>query len=50
MAAMKGKVPVEEMQELSKNDQWIMSEMVHLNVPELCAQRCLVWIEKKGNT
>lgn len=50
MAAMKGKVPVEEMQELSKEEGWIINETVRLNVPELDAERCLVWIEKKGNT
>ena len=47
---MKGKIPVEEIQELSKDDDWIINETVRLDVPELHAERCLVWIEKKGNT
>lgn len=50
IAAMKGKIPVEEIQELSKDDDWIINETVRLDVPELHAERCLVWIEKKGNT
>jgi len=50
MVAMKGKAPVEEMDELSKEENWIIHKTVSLKVPELQAERCLVWIEKKGNT
>jgi 16S rRNA (guanine527-N7)-methyltransferase len=50
IAAMKGKVPIDEMQELSKDEHWTIEKTVRLDVPELEAERCLVWIEKKGNT
>ena len=35
---------------LSKEDQWAIEKISHLRVPALQAERCLVWIEKKGNT
>ena len=50
IVAMKGKVPAEEIEALSKEQGWEIVKAERLNVPELNAERCLVWIEKKGNT
>lgn len=50
IVAMKGKEPVDEMQDMSEDREWKIAKTERLNVPELEAERCLVWIEKKGNT
>lgn len=47
IAAMKGKTPVEEMQELSNEDHWAIDKTIRLVVPEMEAERCLIWIEKR---
>lgn len=43
-AAMKGKVPEEEMAELPANIQ--IQGIQTLNVPDLEAQRCLIWLKR----
>ncbi len=43
-AAMKGKVPEEEMAELPPNIQ--IQGIQTLNVPDLEAQRCLIWLKR----
>ena len=50
VAAMKGKEPTEEMQALAMTQDWHIAKTERLNVPELDADRCLVWIERKGNS
>ena len=48
--AMKGKEPVDEMQDMANEPEWKIAKTERLTVPEMEAERCLVWIEKKGNT
>ncbi len=50
LVAMKGKTPVEEMTALDQRGEWITQRVQSLNVPELEAQRCLVWMHRKGKT
>jgi len=42
--AMKGKTPLHEIEQLPQNIQIEIIE--HLHVPNLDAQRCLVWLKK----
>lgn len=48
LLAMKGKEPVEEISVLQEKTEWIVTEIDQLKVPELPAQRCLLWIKRKG--
>lgn len=48
LLAMKGREPREEIEELSAATPWRVAHMETLQVPELDAQRCLVWIEEQG--
>jgi len=48
LLAMKGREPVEEIKELSSASSWQVSRIEPLQVPELDAHRCLVWITKQG--
>jgi len=48
LLAMKGREPWEEIEELSAATFWRVVHMETLRVPELDAQRCLVWIEEQG--
>jgi len=50
IVAMKGKEPVDEMLAMANEPDWKIAKTESLKVPELEAERCLVWIEKKGNT
>ena len=50
IVAMKGKEPLEEMEALSREQQWEIAKTERLDVPGLEAERCLVWIERKGKT
>ena len=47
MIAMKGKHPADEIAELDATD-WVVKEVETLTVPELDAERCLVWMQRKG--
>jgi 16S rRNA (guanine527-N7)-methyltransferase len=48
LVAMKGKKPMGEIVELEETD-WLAKEIEILTVPELNAERCLVWLQRKGN-
>ena len=48
--AMKGKEPVDEIQVMGNEPGWKIAKTERLTVPEMEAERCLVWIERKGNT
>lgn len=48
MLAMKGREPVEEIEELSNTTSWRVKGIDTLQVPELDAQRCLVWLTEQG--
>lgn len=50
MMAMKGKRPEQEIEELENNTNWIVDSIKELKVPQLDAQRCLVWMKRKGTT
>ena len=47
LVAMKGKQPLDEISELNETD-WVVREIETLDVPELDAERCLVWMQRKG--
>jgi 16S rRNA (guanine527-N7)-methyltransferase len=47
LVAMKGKHPENEIVELNSTD-WVVKEIETLTVPELDAERCLVWMRRKG--
>ena len=48
LLAMKGREPLEEIEELSSTTSWRVGEIDTLQVPELDAQRCLVWLTEQG--
>lgn len=48
LLAMKGREPVEEIDVLHRQTDWRVSRIQSLSVPELNAQRCLVWISHQG--
>jgi 16S rRNA (guanine527-N7)-methyltransferase len=43
---MKGKKPCDEIMALSNTNSWKVSKIEQLQVPELEAQRCLVWLQR----
>lgn len=45
-AAMKGKIPNDELAEITGAHNWQETEIESLNVPELNAQRCIVWLQR----
>lgn len=47
MLALKGREPTEEITELSEATSWRVARIDPLQVPELDAQRCLVWLRNK---
>ena len=49
LIAMKGKEPVEEIVELHETTAWRVNRIEPLHVPELDAQRCLVWLTEQGS-
>lgn len=49
LLAMKGREPLDETPPLEQDDQWRIASIEPLTVPELQAQRCLVWMRRKGN-
>lgn len=48
LLAMKGKYPQEEIECLEKNTSWKVEKVESVKVPQLDAQRCLVWMKDKG--
>lgn len=50
LLAMKGKHPKEEIENVEQNTSWIIEKIEPLKVPQLDAQRCLVWMKDKGPT
>jgi len=47
LVAMKGRAPQDEMCALHANNTWRVQEIQTLAVPELDAQRCLVWLARQ---
>lgn len=47
MVAMKGRFPADEREILEDSTDWRVSESVNLQVPELDAQRCLIYLGLK---
>ena len=50
LVAMKGREPTEELNALQAHTAWSAQAIEPLTVPELEGQRCLVWMQRKGNT
>ena len=48
LLAMKGREPSEEIDALQRQSEWRISRIQPLSVPELNAQRCLVWMSHQG--
>lgn len=48
LLAMKGKEPHEEIRALDEKTTWCAESIEALSVPQLSAQRCLVWLKRKG--
>lgn len=48
LLAMKGRDPLEEIDELSNRTSWRVNRIDPLLVPELDARRCLVWLTEQG--
>lgn len=46
LVAMKGKVPDEEIQALHARGEWQVDHIQPLQVPELQAERCLIWMRR----
>lgn len=46
LVAMKGRTPNEEITELEEITGWRVSRIEPVNVPELDAQRCLIWLKQ----
>ncbi|NYT75880.1 16S rRNA (guanine(527)-N(7))-methyltransferase RsmG [Alcaligenaceae bacterium] len=49
LLAMKGRSPDEEIDTLHQQTDWQVDHIEPLQVPELNAQRCLVWMSRQGN-
>lgn len=47
LVAMKAKQPADEISELN-GAAWVVKEIETLTVPELDAERCIVWMQRKG--
>jgi 16S rRNA (guanine527-N7)-methyltransferase len=48
LIGMKGKHPAQEGTALLQKGEWDIEKIEPLNVPELGAERCLVWMQRKG--
>jgi len=48
LLAMKGRVPTDEIAALQGATTWVVERIEPLQVPELDAQRCLVWLIQQG--
>jgi 16S rRNA (guanine527-N7)-methyltransferase len=47
LMAMKGKHPIDEIQNLQSNTNWLVYKTEQITVPQLKAERCLLWIKRK---
>ena len=50
LVAMKGKVPDDELAMLAAQGEWQVEDIQTLAVPELDAQRCLIWMRRSQGT
>jgi len=50
LVAMKGKIPEDEIEALQARTPWRVQHIQPLAVPELNAQRCLVWMRRNQGT
>ena len=50
LVAMKGKVPDDEIQALHEQGEWQVENIQALRVPQLDAQRCLIWMRRSQGT
>jgi 16S rRNA (guanine527-N7)-methyltransferase len=50
LVAMKGREPTVELTALQAQTAWFAQAIEPLTVPEFEGQRCLVWMQRKGNT
>ncbi|WP_063580191.1 16S rRNA (guanine(527)-N(7))-methyltransferase RsmG [Achromobacter ruhlandii] len=50
LVAMKGKVPDDEIQALHARGEWQVDRIQPLQVPELQAERCLIWMRRSQGT
>ena len=50
LVGMKGKNPVQEIAALELHGEWTARETQTLSVPELQAERCLVWMQRRETT
>jgi 16S rRNA (guanine527-N7)-methyltransferase len=50
LVAMKGKIPEDEILDLHARDEWRVERIELLTVPDLDAQRCLVWMSRSLGT
>ncbi len=48
LVAMKGRLASEEVSQLEEKGAWSVEQVQKLNVPELDAERCLVWLQQVG--
>ena len=46
LVAMKGKIPTQEIQDLMHQQRWDVAKTQILDVPELDAERCLIWMKR----
>jgi 16S rRNA (guanine527-N7)-methyltransferase len=50
LVAMKGKIPDDEIAALHAQTSWQVTKVEPLSVPELDAQRCLIWMRRSQGT
>ncbi|AHG66124.1 ribosomal RNA small subunit methyltransferase G [Advenella mimigardefordensis DPN7] len=48
LVAMKGRLASDEVSQLEEKGAWTVGQVQKLNVPELDAERCLVWLQQVG--
>lgn len=48
LLALKGKVPDDEIERLHSMGEWQVARIDPIDVPELDAQRCLIWMRRQG--
>lgn len=49
LLGMKGKLPAQEITTIIDKKEWCVTRTEQLEVPELHAERCLVWMNRKGS-
>ena len=48
LVAMKGRIPDDEIEVLEASSTWRVKKILPLDVPQLDAQRCLIWMNDQG--